>query len=242
MRRMRLPARRGTGPIPSIRTVLFDLDGTLIDSVALILASCHHTMEAHGLPAKTDEEWLRHIGTPLTAHFAAWIDEHGTAEAMIQTYRVFNLAHHDRMIREYPGVVEAVKRVHQLGVAMGIVTSKHLAGARRGLELVGLDQMMDVMVCADHVTNGKPHPEPVERAVALLGADPAATLYVGDSIHDLRSGRGAGVLTAAVLWGPIARAELEPGEPDFWLEEPEELVALITAALSAGRPAPPDSR
>lgn len=227
---MRLPDRRGTGPLPRIRTVLFDLDGTLIDSVALILASCHHTMTSHGLPARTDEEWLRHIGTPLTAHFAAWADELGTVEAMIQTYRAYNLEHHDRMVREYPGVVEVVRELRALGVATGLVTSKMSHGAARGLRLVGLDETMDVMVCADHVANAKPHPEPVEKAVALLGADPASTIYIGDSLHDLHSGRAAGVLTGAALWGPFDRAHLASGEPDFWLEEPEQIVSLVSSA------------
>jgi pyrophosphatase PpaX len=234
---MRLPDRRGTGPLPRIRTVLFDLDGTLIDSVSLILASCHHTMTAHGLAAKTDEEWLRHIGTPLTAHFAAWADELGTVDAMIKTYRAYNLEHHDRMVREYPGVVDAVRQVRGLGVATGLVTSKMSQGALRGLKLVGLDETMDVMVCADHVVNAKPHPEPVEKAVSSLGADPSATLYVGDSLHDLHSGRAAGVLTGAALWGPFDRSHLASGEPDFWLDDPGQIVALVRAST-----APPDAR
>jgi pyrophosphatase PpaX len=87
--------------------------------------------------------------------------------------------------------------------------------------------LLDVLVCADEVTNAKPHPEPVEKAVALLGADPATTVYVGDSIHDMHSGRAAGVQTAAVLWGPFRRSHLEAAEPDYWLETPADLLALI---------------
>jgi pyrophosphatase PpaX len=77
------------------------------------------------------------------------------------------------------------------------------------------------------VTNPKPHPEPVEKAVALLGADPARTVYVGDSIHDMHSGRAAGVKTAAALWGPFKRDHLESAQPDYWLEGPGDLVALM---------------
>jgi pyrophosphatase PpaX len=86
---------------------------------------------------------------------------------------------------------------------------------------------MDVLVCADEVTNPKPHPEPVEKAVELLGANPATTVYVGDSIHDMNSGREAGVRTAAALWGPFGRAHLETAKPDYWLEAPEDLVRLM---------------
>ena len=219
----------------SIRTVLFDLDGTLIDSVRLILDSYHHTLAAHGLPPRTDEEWLRGVGTPLTVQFAEWRDDLGTLEAMIATYREYNLKHHDRMVQVYPGVVEAVREIREAGARTGLVTSKNRLGALRGLTLVRLERMMDVLVCADEVTNPKPHPEPVEKAVALLGADPATTVYVGDSIHDMQSGRAAGVRTVAVLWGPFGRSHLEGAKPDYWVETPEQLVDLIRSVSGEGK-------
>ena len=86
---------------------------------------------------------------------------------------------------------------------------------------------MDVLVCADEVTNPKPHPEPVEKALALLGADPATPVYVGDSIHDMVSGRAAGVRTAAALWGPFGREHLAGATPDYWLETPGDLLGLL---------------
>jgi pyrophosphatase PpaX len=210
-----------------IRTVLFDLDGTLIDSVRLILDSYHHTLAAHGLPPRSDEEWLAGVGTPLTAQFAAWRDDAAMLEALIATYREYNLKHHDRMVSVYPGVVEVVRTLKDEGIATGLVTSKNRSGALRGLTLARLEALMDVLVCADEVENPKPHPEPVEKAIRLLGADPRSTVYVGDSIHDMRSGRAAGVRTAAVLWGPFGRSHLEGAEPDFWLERPEELLELV---------------
>jgi pyrophosphatase PpaX len=215
--------------MPSLRTVLFDLDGTLIDSVRLILDSYHHTLATHRLPPRTDEEWLRGIGTPLTVQFAEWRNDPARLEALIATYREYNLEHHDRMVTVYPGVVEAVRRIHEAGVRTGLVTSKNRRGAVRGLALAKLESLMDVMVCADEVTNPKPHPEPVETAVRLLGADRAETVYVGDSIHDMRSGRAAGVRTAAVLWGPFERGHLEEAAPDYWLETPADLVRLVMA-------------
>jgi pyrophosphatase PpaX len=120
----------------------------------------------------------------------------------------------------------AVGRIRAAGRRTGLVTSKNRGGAVRGLTLAGLAEMMDVLVCADEVANPKPHPEPVEKALALLGADPATTVYVGDSIHDMRSGRAAGVRTAAALWGPFGRAHLEGATPDYWLETPGDLITL----------------
>ena len=211
----------------SFGTVLFDLDGTLIDSVRLILDSYHHTLATHGLPARSDEEWLRGVGTPLIVQFAEWRNDPARLEALIATYRDYNLQHHDRMVTVYPGVVDAVRRIREAGIATGLVTSKNRTGARRGLALVGLEALMDVLVCADDVTNPKPHPEPVEKAVQLLGADPVTTVYVGDSIHDMHSGRAAGVRTAAALWGPFGRGHLEDAQPDYWLETPMDLVRLV---------------
>jgi pyrophosphatase PpaX len=211
----------------AIQTVLFDLDGTLIDSIRLILDSYHHTLAAHGVPPRTDEDWLRGVGTPLSVQFAEWRDELGKLEAMVATYRAYNLAHHDRMVTVYPGVVAAVEAIRAAGRRTGLVTSKNRQGALRGLTLVRLEAMMDVLVCADEVTNPKPHPEPVEKAVALLGADPATTVYVGDSIHDMVSGRAAGVRTAAALWGPFGREHLELATPDYWLQTPADLLTLL---------------
>jgi pyrophosphatase PpaX len=211
----------------AIQTVLFDLDGTLIDSIRLILDSYHHTLAAHGIPPRTDEDWLRGVGTPLNVQFAEWRDDMGKLEAMVATYREYNLAHHDRMVTVYPGVVAAIGAIRAAGRRVGLVTSKNRQGALRGLTLVRLEAMMDVLVCADEVTNPKPHPEPVEKAVALLGADPGTTVYVGDSIHDLVSGRPAGVRTAAALWGPFGREHLELATPDYWLETPADLLTLL---------------
>jgi pyrophosphatase PpaX len=219
--------------MPGLQTALFDLDGTLINSIRLILDSYHHTLTQHKLPARTDEEWLRGVGTPLHVQFSEWRESPEVLAAMIATYREYNLKHHDRMVTVYPGVVDAIREIKAEGIQTGLVTSKNRLGALKGLTLVGLEALMDVLVCADEVTNHKPHPEPVEKALALLGADPATTVYVGDSIHDMHSGRAAGVKTAAVLWGPFARSHLESAAPDFWLETPADLVGLFT------RPAPP---
>jgi pyrophosphatase PpaX len=216
--------------MPDLQTALFDLDGTLIDSIRLILDSYHHTLTQHNLPARTDEEWLRGVGTPLHAQFSEWRESPEVLAAMIATYREYNLKHHDRMVTVYPGVVDAIREIKASGIQTGLVTSKNRQGALRGLTLVGLEALMDVLVCADEVTNHKPHPEPVEKAVALLGADPATTVYVGDSIHDMHSGRAAGVKTAAALWGPFGRTHLEMAAPDFWLETPADMVALLVRA------------
>ena len=211
------------------RTVLFDLDGTLLDSIRLIIDSYHHALATHGLPAKTDQHWLAGIGTPLRVQFSEWAGEPVLFEQLIGTYRDFNIANHDARVSAYPGVVEMVRTVRSRGFQTGLVTSKQRAGAERGLRFLGLADAMDVIVAADDVTNPKPHPEPLFIAARQLGAVPESSLYVGDSVHDMESGRAAGMQTAAALWGPFARSVLARTDPDHWLERPADLLRVIGA-------------
>jgi pyrophosphatase PpaX len=212
-------------PEPRFDAVLFDLDGTLLDSVALIVSSYHHTLAAHGLAPRTDSEILVGLGTPLEAQLSRWAD-HAQIPALIDTYRAHNFAYHDAMVRPYPGVTDVVRRLK--GVSkLAIVTSKRREGTRRGLASLGLDDCLTHLVCADDVTRAKPHPEPVERAVALLEVDRARTLFVGDSPHDMESGRAAGVRTCGVLWGPFREHELAPCRPDHYARDAAELAAIV---------------
>lgn len=209
------------------RTVLFDLDGTLIDSIRLILDSYHHTMATHGLPARSDEDWLAGLGTPLTVQLKEWAHDPERMELLIGTYREYNIRNHDSMVTAYPGVVEMVQALRRAGHRTGIVTSKNRSGAVRGLRRIGLEEAIDVIVGADDVTNPKPHAEPILIALDRLGEAAGQTIYIGDSVHDMESGRAAGVATGAVLWGPFDRGHLEPTQPTHWLDHPGDVLRLL---------------
>ncbi len=209
-----------------ITTVLFDLDGTLLDSIRLIIDSYHHALRVNGVPARSDDDWLAGIGTPLRVQFRDWAHEPALFDGLISAYRDHNLSHHDRMVRAYPGAVELVRDLRGRGRRTGLVTSKQRPGAERGLRFLGLADAMDVLIAAEDVANPKPHPEPVLLALERLGVEPAEAIYVGDSVHDMESGRGAGVRTAAALWGPFTRSQLEHTAPTHWLERPDELLSL----------------
>ena len=221
----------------TVTTVLFDLDGTLIDSIRLILDSYHHTLREHALPARSDAHWLAGLGTPLLVQFRDWCDDPDRLQAMIATYREYNLKHHDAMVQAYPGVVEMVRTIRDAGFRTGVVTSKNRPGALRGLRLIGLADAMELIIGADEVVNPKPHPEPILRAVELLGCQAEQTIYVGDSIHDMEAGRAAGVRTGAVLWGPFDREHLAGTTPDHWLERPADLLTLLGMGSAAAREA-----
>lgn len=207
-------------------TLLFDLDGTLIDSVDLILRSYRHTMRVHRGEEPPDDIWMEGLGTPLSVQFRRWTDDEVEIRAMVETYRTYNLAHHDELVRAYDGVVEQVLRLDAGGKTLGLVTSKMRGGALKGLRLVGIEAAFDVVVGSDEVTHPKPHPEPVLLALERLGRAPADAVFIGDSRHDIECGRAAGVKTAAVLWGPFDREHLEDLDPDYWLERPADLTTL----------------
>lgn len=207
-------------------TVLFDLDGTLLDSVALILSSYRHTMEVHRGVTPPDTEWISGMGTPLWVQLREFARDDEQTEAMLQTYREHNLAHHDTMVREYAGVREALSALDARGVTMGIVSSKLRRGVLRGLRLCQLEEFFPVVVGADNVAKPKPDPEPITKALALLEADAKCTIFVGDSPHDIVAGRAAGVRTAAVRWGPFPLDALAAERPDYWVDAPSDLARL----------------
>ncbi|HZI23048.1 MAG TPA: HAD-IA family hydrolase [Gemmatimonadales bacterium] len=215
-----------------LTTFLFDLDGTLIDSIELILRSYRHTMRTHRGVEPPDDVWMSGLGTPLWVQFRHFTDDAAEIEAMVATYRAYNLAHHDEMVRPYDGVVAAVRRLQQRGGRLGLVTSKLRSGAMRGLKRAGLEDAFAVIVGADDVTHPKPHPEPVLLALERLGAPASGAVFIGDSRHDIECGRAAGVKTAAALWGPFDRSHLEDVAPDYWLERPSDLSLLAPKEAS----------
>ncbi len=213
---------------PRLRTILFDLDGTLVDSLDLILESFRHTMRVHFGEAPPDEVWLRTLGTPLRAQFREVAADEDEVQAMVATYVEHNHREHERLIRSFDGVAETLPALRARGVRLGIVTSKARAGTILSLAGCRLElEWFDVLVTSDEPVPHKPDPAPVNLALERLGESPARAAYVGDSIWDLRAGRSAGVRTAAALWGPFSPSELAAEKPDHMLDAIEELFDLL---------------
>ena len=207
--------------------ILFDLDGTLADTVALILASYRHTMRTHLGDVPDERRWLSTIGRPLHDQIRLVARNEDEAGEMLATYVAFQRTIHDEMARPFPAVGEVVRELREGGTPLGLVTSKRSGIAERTLECCDLLQHFEVRVCADHVTHGKPHPEPVERAMELLSVTRAhRVLFVGDSPYDLEAGRRAGVKTAAALWGPFSEQVLLEENPDFLVPDVNALLAI----------------
>lgn len=209
------------------RAVLFDFDGTLADSTELIMRSYRHTMTTHLGACPPDDEWLAGFGMTLEAQIDRFACDTAEAEAMLRTYRDYQRAHHDNLLRPFPGAVEAVAELERRGVRLAIVTSKHRRGTLAGMALCGLVRHFDVIVTPEDVTHPKPHPEPVLHALARLGVSPEEAWFVGDSPHDVAAGRAAGTRTAGALWGPFPRAALERARPDALLAAPTDVRSLL---------------
>jgi pyrophosphatase PpaX len=215
--------------------LLFDLDGTLADSIALLLAAFHHTFATHRpdfTPA--DEEWIAGIGTPLITQMRHFVPTEVEAQQMILTYREFQRTHHDEMLREFEGVGETLALLKSQGHPTGLVTSKSNDLAHRALTWLHLTDHIDVVVGMESTERHKPEPEPVLHALAALGSSPANALFLGDSPHDIQAGNAAGVISVAALWGPFSRTVLERASPTYFLEHIRELPALV-GRLDAAR-------
>lgn len=206
--------------------ILFDLDGTLVDTVGLILASMRAAFEGYPGRRPGEAEWIAGIGKPLRAQLREFVDPRDL-EAVVERYRAHQQANHDRMTRAFDGAIETVSRLKARGHPVGIVTSKFRESAERTLRHVGLDRYVDVVVGADTVTRPKPDPEPVLHALGRLGRRPADALFVGDSPHDVAAGNAAGAVTVAALWGACTREHLQLAGPRHWLEAIGDLPPLV---------------
>lgn len=221
-------------PRPRPVAVLFDLDGTLVDTIELLLASVRHAFaeratRRHGGRTPTDAEWIAGIGTPLVEQLRPFAFDDEDVAALVADYRGYQREHHDRLTRCYDGVLDAVRALRQLGHPTAVVTSKSDDVAQRTLAWVGLAPLMDLVVSVGSTTRHKPDPEPVLFALDRLGYAPAEAIFVGDSPHDVRAGNAAGVATVAALWGPFAREVLEGVGPTYVIARIADLLPVVEA-------------
>jgi pyrophosphatase PpaX len=217
--------------------VLFDLDGTLLDTIELLLGSVRHAFRNRDGRAPTTEEWIAGIGTPLATQLRVYATDDADLAQLIEGYRDYQRANHDRLTRTYDDVLDVVATLHARGHRMAVVTSKANDIATRSLAFVGLDRYIEVLVGFDSTTTHKPQPGPVAHALAALGTPPNRAVFVGDSPHDMLAGNAAGVITVGALWGPFSRAALMAAAPRYTLDRIRDLPALIER-LSVAPPTP----
>ncbi|HKQ72314.1 MAG TPA: HAD-IA family hydrolase [Blastocatellia bacterium] len=228
-----------------INLLLFDFDGTLVNTTSLILRAFRATWERVFGFVYDDSQYIKTFGLLLPKAMRA-LTEQTIAEGRVSrpddlaaylgdmeeeltlVYRAFNQQWHDEMIEPFDGVEETLVELKSREFRLGVVSSKMRAGLFRGLNYYRMTGLFDVIIAGDDCENHKPHPEPLLRAIAMAGAAARETAYIGDSAHDIVAGRAARVRTAAAAWGPFPRTELESLQPDYLLDDPKDLLKIFS--------------
>ncbi len=190
-----------------VECVLFDLDGTLIDTLGAIRESMRHaTAQVLGEPLP-DEVLMRNVGVPLAVQMKEFSAEH--SGELLLAYREHNDRVDGSLVREYPGVESVLERLATAGVRMAVVTSKLHEGACRDLNRFGLERFFEAVIGSDDVALHKPDPFPLLHTAGLMGVSPHRCAYVGDSPHDMTAATKAGMLAIGVTWGIASQECLE---------------------------------
>jgi pyrophosphatase PpaX len=208
-----------------IDTLLFDLDGTLIDTNELIISSFMHTLQHYYPGQYSKEDVLQFMGPPLMDSFNKLNPD--KAEEMAQFYRDYNHQKHDELVTEFEGVFDTIKTLHEKGYKLAIVTTKKRFTVEMGLKLTKLDQFFEVVITLDDVTHAKPDPEPLLKALEQLGSKPEKAIMVGDNNHDIEGGKNTGTLTAGVAWAFKGREYIEGLHPDYILDNMSDLLDIL---------------
>lgn len=205
-------------------TILFDLDGTLIDTNELILASFEHTFDIHCPNKFTRDDVMPIMGEPLVdqMHFF----DPDQADEMVKTYRLYNTTVHDKFVEEFPHVLFCLERLHQNGIVMGVISNKRRAAVEQGLRRFGIDKWMKIIICAGEAQRNKPHPDMLILAMEQLKATPSETLMVGDSRFDILAAHRAKIDSVGVAWS-LHVEDVKNHQPVYWIEDMQELLKIV---------------
>ncbi len=204
--------------------ILLDLDGTVIDSVALIRESHRHAVRTVLGEDWEDERLVANVGRPLLEQMAAFSP--ARSQELYEVYREWNHANTAALLLAYADIEGALLRLRAAGRRLGIVTSKSRDAVALAWEVLPtLPELFDVVVAAEDSERHKPAPDPLRVALDRLGAGADGACYVGDSPFDIQAGRAAGLVTIGVTWGFFPRDALEEAGPDLIVQTPAEVVA-----------------
>jgi pyrophosphatase PpaX len=210
-----------------IKAVLFDLDGTLLDTNELIYDSfCTAFKDILDMKLPKEEITLLY-GKPLKYTFSNYTDDKDIIEKLIDSYRSYNGKHHDNMCKPFKGVKELLLALKERGIKLGIVTSKRKEVAKRGLILGEIIDYMDIIISPEDTIKHKPEGEPALKACEILKISPKEAIMVGDSPYDLLCGKNAGCFTCGVEYTAIQVEELIKTEPSYMIKKPLDLLELI---------------
>lgn len=210
-----------------MKAALFDFDGTLVDTTDLIYQSMRHAAgEVLGREVSR-EVLMANVGQPLPRQMELLSAEH--AEALLNSYRLHNEENHDALIKEFPGVEEALAYLRSAGVQVAVVTSKRRFSVDMALKnFPGLGEVVDQWVTMEDTTEHKPRPEPLHKGLELLGnVSREEAAYVGDSPFDVAAAKAARVKSVAVSWGAFSEEALRAAGPDHLVPDLDAAVDVL---------------
>jgi pyrophosphatase PpaX len=222
--------------INGIDTVLFDFDGTIMDTNDLVFASWRHAFREL-LDTEPDEaEVLSTFGEPIGDCVSRLFPDSDPDEVK-RVYRAYQFSQYEEKIHPFPGMYELVEKLSEAGIKMAVVTNRLRNSTEQGLKLFGFDAYIETMVAVDDARvkglGVKPEPDSVLYALELLGSKPEAAVLIGDTLNDIISGNRAGVTTVRVAWA-VANDNAHDTEsaeavPDYVINESSELLDILAA-------------
>ncbi len=202
-----------------MKTVLFDLDGTLIETTKIILDTFKITFAKYFPEVKlTENELTDLLGHTLFKTFEYYTDSKEKLDEIIQFYRVVSNEMIEKGLKAYPGAVETLQYIKKKGCTVGVVTSKMRHIATYHLELTGLLPYVDGIIGYEDTTEHKPSPEPIFKALKLFNAKPRSTVYIGDHENDITAAKKAGISSCAVTYSNRL-SEMLSLQPEFVIDE-----------------------
>lgn len=207
------------------RYLLFDLDGTLLDTNELILRSIEQALEEYAPGRFSRADILPHMGEQLALQVQRLLPDQ--VDEVIARYRQLYLEQHDELVTAFPHAGEVLERLARDGCRIAVVTSKIRRTAELGWKLCQLPDCHEAFLTIEDTAKHKPDPEPVLKAIEQLGAVPSETVMIGDSPYDILAGKAAGVSTVGVKWSLRGEEGLREYQPDFLVEDLLELEAII---------------
>ena len=211
--------------LPAPATILFDLDGTLVDTVPLIIASFQHTLSERLGWRPTPAQCTQWIGRSLRDTFDGLAP--GRADELIAHYLEWNLANHRAYVRPFAGVDGLVAALEASGRTFGVATSKRRASALVSLDCAGLAGRVPLLACEEDTVHHKPAPDPLLHALAQVGGSPGTAVYIGDAVVDLQAAHAAGITAVAVTWGAGGADALAAINPAAIVHSVDELRLLL---------------
>lgn len=208
-----------------IKAILFDLDGTLIDTNELIIQSFKYILKEHLNIEADEKELVMYFGEPLAKTLARY--DEAKAEMLTEAYKEYNENIHDDLTKEVLGSKETLKELITMGIMTGVVTSKRRAIAERGLKLFNLMEALDVIITPEDTTKHKPDGEPVLKACEVLGIKPEEAIMVGDSHFDILCGQNAGAKTALVKYTALPVDKIMEYDPSYAIDNLEDLLVIV---------------